>query len=96
MSKQQIFNYHISYINDYCWILFVTSLREEIVLFEFDTLGTRVLIIHAHDQIAIEDIKFFTTVPTNRPAESPNHCKEEQTLQPHGYLLAGHLRISSS
>lgn len=53
----------------------MTSLREDVVLFEFDTLRPRVLIIHAHDQIAVEDIKLLTTVPSDGPTQSPNNCK---------------------
>lgn len=74
--------------NSFC---FMTSLREDVVLFKFHSLRPRVLIVHAHDQIAVEDIKLFTTVPSDGPTQSPYDREEEQTLQPHGYLLAGHL-----
>lgn len=49
----------------------MTSLREDVVLFEFDTLRRRVLIIHAHDKTAVEDIKLLTTVPSDGPTQSP-------------------------
>lgn len=73
----------------------MTSLREDVVLFEFDTLRPRVLIVHAHDQIAVEDIKLLTAVPSDSPTHSPYNSKYKQTLQPHGYLLAGHLSTIS-
>lgn len=50
---------------------FVTSLREDVVLFEFDALRPRVFIVHAHDQIAVEDIKLLTAVPSDGPTHSP-------------------------
>ena len=49
----------------------MTSLREDVVLFEFNTFRPRVLIIHAHDQIAVEGIKFLTTVASDSPTQSP-------------------------
>lgn len=70
---------------------FVTSLREDVVLFEFNTLRPRVLIVHAHDQIAVEEIKLLTTVPSDGPTQSPYNCEQKEALQPHGYLLAGHI-----
>lgn len=73
----------------------MTSLREDVVLLEFDTLRPRVLIIHAHDQIAIEYIKLLTTVTSYGPTQSPYSCKQEQALQPHGYLLAGHVLFTT-
>lgn len=71
----------------------MTSLWEEVGLFELDTLRSRVLIVHAHDEIAVEDIKLLTAVPCDGTTQSPYNREEEQTLQPHSYLLAGHLCI---
>lgn len=67
----------------------MTSLREDVVLIEFDTLRPRVLIIHAHDQIAVEDVKLLTTVASYGPTQSPCNCKQEQALQPRGFFLVG-------
>lgn len=33
------------------------------------------LTVHAHDQIAVEDIKLLTTVPSNSPTKSPYNGK---------------------
>lgn len=77
------------------YIKCVTSLREDVVLLEFDILGPWVLIIHAHDQIAVEHIKLLTTVASYGPTQSPYSCKQEQALQPHGYLLAGHILFTT-
>lgn len=56
------------------WDIFITSLRKDIILFKFDGFGQRVLIIHVHDQFAVEDIKLLTTIysygNTKRPYQS--------------------------
>lgn len=44
--------------------MIVTSLWKNVVLFEFNTLGARMLIVHTYDQISVEHIKLFTTVPS--------------------------------
>lgn len=48
------------------------------------------LIVHAHDQIAVKDIKLLTTVPSDGSTQSPYNRKQKQALQPQCYLLAGH------
>lgn len=57
---------------------------------EFDARRPRVVIILALDQRAVEHIKLLSTVPGDGPTEGPNHGEQEQTLQPHGDLLARH------
>ena len=73
----------------------MTSLRKDVVFLELDTLGPWVLIVHAHDQIAVEYIKLLTAVATYSSTQSPYSCKQEQALQPHGYLLAGHILVTT-
>lgn len=75
-------------INNY----FVTSFREKVVLLQFDALGPRVFFVHASDQVAVEDVELLPTFPSDGAAHGPHDSKQEETLQPHSYLLAGQLR----
>ena len=68
----------------------VTSLREDVFLGQVDALGPRVVVIHAHDKVAVEDIKLLAAVPVDGATQAPNHGEQEESLKPHCNLLAGH------
>lgn len=68
----------------------MTFLRE-FSLLKFDAFRPWMLILHTHYQFVVEGVKLLTTVSSDRPTQRPHNRKQEETLQPHGHLLAGHI-----
>lgn len=69
----------------------LTFLWEVDVLLQCGDLRLRMFFHFARDQITEEDIELLTTIPCDGSAQTPHNHKQKQTLQPHGYLLAGQI-----